>query len=119
MASATGVRLFQAVPMKCPEKDVPQRPNRLRKNALVTEPSGRTEGNSPGRKSWVRRRRECEVPWGRHKDLSSPGDSSCAVNSAQDLRPGLFPSVLPDCSVTSANLVTKRRRQGLSRRATI
>src|SRR5882757_8926887 len=64
-------------------------------------PAG-TEGNSPGRKSWVRRRRECEVPLGRHKDLSSPGDLSCAVNSTQDLRPGLFPSVLPDCSVTSA-----------------
>src|SRR5882757_11132700 len=88
--------------------------NRLPKNALVTEQSGRTEGNSPGRprrserKPWVRGCRECEVPWGRHKDLSSPGDLSCAVISTQDLRslrrgrPGLFPSVLPDCSVTSA-----------------
>src|SRR5882757_2579765 len=78
----------------------------LRKNALVAEQSGRTEGNSPGRKSWVRRCRECEVPWGRHEDLSSPGDLSCAVNSTQDLRPGLFPSVLPDCSAASQSVST-------------
>jgi hypothetical protein len=34
-------------------------------------PAGTTE-NSPGRKSWVRRRRERKVPWGRHKQPVVP-----------------------------------------------